>query len=99
MFDLVLTHESDGQLKSLERQPRFASEVKQIKKALGFLSTNPKHPSLRTHPYGSLEHPYRAGEKVFEAYAQNNTPGAYRIFWCYGPQKGQITILAIMPHP
>ncbi len=21
------------------------------------------------------------GEEVFEAYAENNTPGAYRIFW------------------
>jgi hypothetical protein len=38
---------------------------------------------------------------VFEAYAQNRTPGAYRIFWCYGPDKdkGDITITAITPHP
>jgi len=37
--------------------------------------------------------------KVFAAYAQNRTPGAYRIFWCYGPGKKDITILAITPHP
>jgi hypothetical protein len=36
---------------------------------------------------------------MFEAYAQNDTPGAYRIMWCYGPGKGEITIVAITPHP
>jgi hypothetical protein len=39
------------------------------------------------------------GEEVFEAYAENNTPGAYRIFWHYGPGKDVITIIAITPHP
>ena len=41
----------------------------------------------------------RLGEKVFESYAQNNTPGAYRIFWHYGPKKNQITVVAIVSHP
>jgi hypothetical protein len=41
----------------------------------------------------------RGGRKVFEAYAQNKMPGAYRIFWCYGPNKGDITVIAIAPHP
>jgi hypothetical protein len=36
---------------------------------------------------------------VFESYVQNRTPGAYRVFWCYGPEQGQITIVAITPHP
>jgi hypothetical protein len=31
--------------------------------------------------------------------AQNKTPGADRIFWCYGPEKGEMTIIAITPHP
>jgi len=39
------------------------------------------------------------GEKVFEAYAEQGTPAAYRIFWIYGPAKNEITILAITPHP
>jgi hypothetical protein len=29
----------------------------------------------------------------FEAYAQQHTPSAYRIFWCCGPKKGQMTII------
>ena len=72
---------------------------KQINKTLRLLEANPRHPGLQTHEYSSLENPFNSKEKVFEAYAQNNTPGAYRIFWCYGPLKRQITIIAITPHP
>ena len=46
----------------------------------------------------SLPHPYDKNQKVFEAYAQNQTPDAYRVFWCYGPEKRQITLVAIAPH-
>jgi len=38
-------------------------------------------------------------EKIFESYAQQSTPEAYRIFWYYGPGKNIISIIAIMPHP
>lgn len=72
---------------------------KQVVKCLTLLESNPRHPGLRTHEFTSIEHPYRRGEKVFEAYVQHKTPGAYRIFWCYGPGKGEITIIAITPHP
>jgi hypothetical protein len=72
---------------------------KQVHKTIKFLSQNPKHPSLNTHEYHSLENPFSAHEKVFVAYAQNKTSAAYRIFWCYGPSKNKITILAITPHP
>lgn len=60
------------------------------------MKVNLKHPSLNTHKY-DLEGP--KGEEVFGSYAQNNTPGAYRIFWYYGPEKKEITIIAITPHP
>lgn len=61
------------------------------------LETNLRHPSLQTHEYISLKGPN--GEKVFEAYAQQRTPSAYRVFWFYGPGKDQITIATIIPHP
>ncbi len=99
MFQLCFTKTADNQLKSLEQNPSKKRLVKQIKKSLGFLQINPKHPSLNTHSYDSIEHPLNPHEKVFEAYAQNNAPSAYRIFWCYGPKKKQITIIAITPHP
>ena len=72
---------------------------KQVHKTISFLAQNPKHPSLNTHEYHSLQNPFSAKEKVFTAYAQNKTSSAYRIFWCYGPNNKEITILAITPHP
>jgi hypothetical protein len=72
---------------------------KQVEKCVGLLTTNPRHPGLRTHQYHSLPHPYDPKEKVFEAYVQNDTPGAYRLFWCYGPRRDEMTIIAITPHP
>ena len=41
----------------------------------------------------------RYGIKVFELYMENNKPRAGRIFWVYGPDKKDITIIAIEPHP
>ena len=72
---------------------------KQIYKCLDLLAANPRHPGLQSHEYHSLIHPYNQTQKVFEAYVQNRTPGAYRVFWCYGPRPSQITIIAITPHP
>jgi hypothetical protein len=71
----------------------------QVAKTVDLLHNNPRHPGLKTHEFTSLQHPFDPNGKVFEAYAQNNTPGAYRVFWCYGPDKKQITIIAITPHP
>jgi hypothetical protein len=99
MFALVFTASAREELERLEASPRHAGLVRQIKKTLGFLQTNPRHPSLQTHVFHSLAHPYQPREKVFEAYVQQRTPAAYRLFWCYGPQKGQITVIAITPHP
>ena len=39
------------------------------------------------------------GIKIFQSYLENNTPGAGRLFWAYGPRQGDITVLAIEPHP
>jgi len=72
---------------------------KQVEKCVRLLLDNPHHPGLNTHEYDSIQNPYDKKKKVFEAYVQNRTPGAYRLFWCYGPKKGEITIIAITPHP
>jgi hypothetical protein len=66
-------------------------------KVLGFLGNNPRHPSLRTHEIESLTNRY--GFKVFEAYLENNTPAAGRVFWTDGPEKGDITVMGVEPHP
>lgn len=84
-----------GQGKSSRQEGLF----KQVHKTLRLLAQDPRHPGVQTHAYESLKHPLVPAEKVFEAYAQQNTPSAYRIFWCYGPARKEITIIAITPHP
>jgi mRNA-degrading endonuclease RelE of RelBE toxin-antitoxin system len=96
-FILNFTLTAKESLKKLKKEAGLKKYYKAVVKALKLLSENPKHPSLQTHPYYSLTGP--KGEKVFEAYAQQNTPAAYRIFFYYGPHKGEITIFAIIPHP
>lgn len=89
------TRKKTGKRKASRQEGLF----KQVAKTIRLLGENPRHPSLQTHEFHSLDHPYKKGEKVFEAYAQHRTPGAYRVFWCYGPGKGELTIIAITPHP
>ncbi len=84
-----------GRSKSTRQEGRF----KQVVKTIRLLSGNPRHPGLQTHEYQAIEHPYDKTKKVLEAYAQQRTPGAYRVFWCYGPERRDITIVAIAPHP
>ncbi|MFM8454857.1 MAG: hypothetical protein ACKOAD_07900 [Gammaproteobacteria bacterium] len=96
-FNLFFTEKADASLTNLEQNPALVKRLKAVRKTLGYLETNPRHPSLNTHKYSSIKGPN--GEEIFEAYAENNTPGAYRIFWYYGPNKDEITILTISPHP
>lgn len=96
-FEISYTKDARKQLFELEKDKSKKSIYKAVAKTLGLMQINLKHPSLNTHEYSTLSK--TRGYKVFESYAQNNTPGAYRIFWCYGPGKQNITILAITPHP
>jgi hypothetical protein len=70
---------------------------RKLVKALGYLSVDPRHNSLASHEISDLSRKH--GIKIFQSYLENNTPGAGRIFWAYGPDKGDITILALEPHP
>jgi hypothetical protein len=87
------------QRKARAKSSRCEGLFKQVHKTLMLLAANPKHPGLATHEYHSLPNPYDDRQKVYEAYVQNRTPGAYRVFWCYGPGRQQITLIAITPHP
>ncbi|HUO76484.1 MAG TPA: hypothetical protein VMU21_02810 [Thermodesulfovibrionales bacterium] len=97
MFEILTTDEAREQLNRLQADKGLAKRYKAVKKALLFLSKNPRHPGLRTHEFTTLKGP--RGEKVFEAYAEQSTPAAYRVFWYYGPEETQITIVTITPHP
>lgn len=70
--------------------------LKRIAKVIKTLMTNPKHPGLQTHEIKPLSARY--GQKVFQSYLDQGQ-NANRLFWVYGPQKRDITIIAIEPHP
>ena len=96
MPKLRFTKTACEDLKNLQ-SPAKKKVLKAVLKTLALMEINLRHPSLNTHEFTSLKGP--GGEKVFEAYAQQKTPGAYRIFWYYGPTKGVISIIGIVPHP
>ncbi|MBQ0017881.1 MAG: hypothetical protein KBS63_01540 [Clostridiales bacterium] len=70
---------------------------KKIGKALVLLANDPRYPGLNSHEITTLSRRY--GQKVWESYLENRTPAAGRLFWTYGPGQGEITIVAIEPHP
>lgn len=97
MFNLQFTPQAILDLQELEKNASLKKRLKAVRKALAYLEINPRYPSLNTHEFSSLSAEF--GTKIFEAYAENNTPAAYRIFWTYGPKKTDLTIIAITPHP
>lgn len=97
MHELIFTPQADADLRKIENNPSQRDILKAVRRCLGFLQTDLRHPSLNTHEFRSLKG--LNGEKVFEAYAQQKTPGAYGVFWYYGPERGMTTIVAIVPHP
>lgn len=94
-FQLLFLPKAKETLLFLEKNDQ--KKYKKVLKTLGILSSNPRHQSLNTHKYHGLSSPNN--EEIFEAYVENKTPSAYRIFWFYGPEQKYITILAITPHP
>lgn len=58
---------------------------------------NPRYPSLETHEIDALSKRY--GMRVWQSYVENNTPAAGSVFWVYGPNQSDITIIGVEPHP
>lgn len=70
---------------------------KKMGKAMYHISQNPRHTGLETHEISSLTKRY--GMKVWQSYLENQTPATGRIYWVYGPDRGEITIIGLEPHP
>lgn len=96
-IELIFSQQADQTLTALEQDHSSATILKAVLKVLTYMQEDLHHPSLHTHEYHGISGPN--GEKIFEAYAQQHTPGAYRIFWHYGPEEHQLTIISIVPHP
>ncbi|MDQ8208246.1 hypothetical protein QEH52_12050 [Coraliomargarita sp. SDUM461003] len=70
---------------------------RKIRKALQHLETNPRHPGLKSHEIDVLTEKY--GVRIWESYLENRKAGARRMFWIYGPETKEITIIGIENHP
>jgi hypothetical protein len=94
-FRIVFSTEAKEALENLQKfEPK---KLKKVQKTLAYMQTNLRHQGLQTHKYDDYEGPN--GEEIFESYVENKTPGAFRVFWYYGPNQGILTIDAITPHP
>ena len=96
-FNLKYSETAKDQFLKLENSKDKIMQYKAVSKTLGIMQINLRHPSLNTHKYDAITSPF--GGEVFESYAQNKTPAAYRVFWTYGPKRNEIYIIAITPHP
>jgi hypothetical protein len=109
-FTLRFDEEAAAIIKGLENgDANDKAKLKKVSRALGNLQGNPRHPGLHSYEYQNFKGG-PPGVKIWHSYVENNTPGAWRIFWRYGPdetrkdQKGKdvrvpvITIVRISPH-
>jgi hypothetical protein len=97
-FVLQYTREAEKVLEELRSAQQYAGKLKKIRKAPRLLEQiGPRHPGLHSHNYQSVPGP--GGVTLWESYVENRTSSAWRIWWVYGPQPGQITIVTIGPHP
>jgi hypothetical protein len=97
-FKLKLTPEVISRLAEMEANNTYAAKLKKVRNCLAKLeSQGPQYPGLNSHQYVSLRGPN--DEPVWESYVENQTPGAWRVWWYYGPEAGQITVVLIGEHP
>ena len=74
-----------------------ARTFRKLVKVVGFLAVNPRHNSLSTHEIDELSRLH--GVKIFKAILKIGRRPRGGCFWAYGPNKGEITVLALEPHP
>ena len=97
-FHLLYTREAERVLDDLRAKKQYEVKLKKVRNALRLLQdAGPRHPGLHSHDYQSVPGP--GGATLWESYMENKTPSAWRVWWIYGPDDAQITIVTIGPHP
>jgi hypothetical protein len=94
-FELVITPEAQRVLIELDKSD--PNRTARVRGTFAKMQSIIKSKGLSTYEYSSVIGP--EGAKVIEAYVENDTPNAHRVIWCYGPKRGQITVLTVIAHP
>ena len=99
MTKLVIAERAHETLTELEKDPAQKARYRKVARTLGILQVNRQHPGLQAHKLKSITHSMPDGSAVdiWEAYVENNTPGAWRIFYHLGT-KDTVTVIAIRQH-
>lgn len=94
-------------MEELAQDKSLKKQYKAVVKALGLLASDPAYKGLQSRPIQNRECPH--GKTLFHSYAENNTPAAWRIIWCYAPKDKATTenpnpvsyiwIVSIEKHP
>jgi hypothetical protein len=94
-FRLTLAPAVEETLAELTRQDQ--RKLQKVVRTLEKLEADPRHPGLASHRFDMIKG--ALGEPIWESYVENNTPSAWRAWWYYGPDDGEITVVMIGPHP
>ena len=85
------------------KEGTLASDERQLfqkwGQAMAHLAMNPACPGLHTHEIPQLSKRYDKGRKVFQSYLENRNSRAARMYWVYGPEHHDITVIGLEPHP
>ena len=95
VFDLVILSKPQAVIEDLAR--RDERRYPKVLKCLARLSDDPRHPGLQSHPYAALNEQF--GQTIWESYAENHIPAAWRVWWFYGIADRTITVVLIGRHP
>ena len=66
-------------------------------KAMALLANDPQYTGLHSSEIEASSRRY--GDKAWQSYLENRNPSTARMYWVYGPGKGEIAIIGLEPHP
>lgn len=94
-FELVITAKVEKAMRSVKSDKRRS---RRIATTLAHLADEgPEYPSLQSHRFDALDK--EIGETVWESWVESAVQDAWRVWWYFGPEKGQITVFLLGPHP
>jgi hypothetical protein len=96
-FILLLTENVTATIADLERSD--LGKYRKVVRCLAKLEQDPNYPSLASHRFETIKTLGPDREPIGESYVENDAPSAGRIWWFYGPDRGEITVVNIGPHP